>query len=76
MPSVLLSGFMFPIENMPRAIQLATYLIPLRYFVEIVRGVFLRGVGVGALWPQILVLAALGAAIFALSATRFRKRLG
>ncbi len=75
-PSVILSGFMFPIENMPRIIQWVTYLVPLRYFVEIVRGVFLRGVGMEVLWPQMAVLAALGAVIFALSATRFQKRLG
>ena len=76
MPSVILSGFMFPIENMPRVIQWVTYLIPLRYFVEIVRGVFLRGVGMAVLWPQVAALAALGGAIFGLSAARFQKRLG
>ena len=76
MPSVILSGFMFPIENMPRVIQWVTYLIPLRYFVEIVRGVFLRGVGMGVLGPQVAALAALGGAIFGLSAARFQKRLG
>jgi ABC-2 type transport system permease protein len=76
MPSVILSGFMFPIENMPEAIQWVTYAIPLRYFVEIVRGIFLRGAGLGILWPQIAALAALGGTIFALSAARFEKRLG
>lgn len=75
-PSVILSGFMFPIENMPRAIQTLTYIIPLRYFVEIVRGIFLRGAGVATLWPQVLALAALGSVIFGLSAARFQKRLG
>jgi ABC-2 type transport system permease protein len=76
MPSVILSGFMFPIENMPRVIQAVTYVIPLRYFVEIVRGIFLRGAGMGVLWPQVLALAGLGGAIFTLSAMRFQKRLG
>ena len=76
MPSVILSGFMFPIENMPRVIQALTYAIPLRYFVEIVRGIFLRGAGMGVLWPQVLALAGLGGAIFTLSAMRFQKRLG
>jgi len=76
MPSVILSGFMFPIENMPLAIQTITYAIPLRYFVEIVRGIFLRGAGIAILWPQVLALAALGGAIFGLSALRFQKRLG
>jgi ABC-2 type transport system permease protein len=75
-PSVILSGFMFPIENMPGALQLITYLIPLRYFVEIVRGVFLQGVGINLLWPQIVLLAGLGVLIFTLSASRFQKRLG
>jgi ABC-2 type transport system permease protein len=75
-PSVVLSGFIFPIENMPRGLQFVTYAIPLRYFVEIVRGVFLQGVGIQVLWPQMTVLAALGGAIFALSATRFQKHLG
>jgi ABC-2 type transport system permease protein len=76
MPSVLLSGFMYPIENMPRAIQWVTYLIPLRYFLEIVRGIFLQGAGIAILWPQAITLALLGCAIFTLSALRFQKRLG
>jgi len=76
MPSVILSGFIFPIANMPRVIQAVTYAIPLRYFVEIVRGIFLRGVGLSILWPQVAALAGLGGAIFALSALRFQKRLG
>ena len=75
MPSVILSGFMFPIENMPRAIQWITYAIPLRYFVTIVRGIFLRGAEMSVLWPQALALVGLGGAIFALSALRFQKRL-
>jgi ABC-2 type transport system permease protein len=76
MPSVLLSGFMFPIENMPPAVQLMTYLIPLRYFVSIVRGIFLQGVGFGILWVQFAALVASGGTVFALSALRFQKRLG
>jgi len=75
MPSVILSGFMFPIENMPRAIQWVTYTIPLRYFVTIVRGIFLQGIGIEVLWGQLAALVALGGAIFALSAARFQKRL-
>jgi ABC-2 type transport system permease protein len=76
MPSVLLSGFMFPIENMPEVVQWMTYLIPLRYFVVIVRGIFLQGVGLGILWPQFAALVASGGTVFALSALRFQKRLG
>jgi len=75
MPSVILSGFMFPIENMPRAIQWVTYGIPLRYFVEIVRGIFLQGIGMEVLWRQLAALVGLGGTIFALSAARFQKRL-
>ncbi len=75
-PSVLLSGFMFPIANMPQAVQWLTYLLPLRYFVAIVRGIFLQGVGMAILWPQFAALVALGGTIFGLSAARFQKRLG
>lgn len=76
LPSILLSGFMFPIANMPRLIQYATLLIPLRYFLVIVRGVFLKGNGIAILWPQVAVLLVIGVAILGLSALRFRKRLG
>lgn len=75
MPFIYLSGFAFPISNMPRIIQYATYLIPLRYFLEIVRGVLLKGSGIAELWPQALALLALGVAILTLSAARFRETL-
>lgn len=75
MPSVLLSGFMFPIRNMPHVIQLLTYLIPLRYFIAIVRGIFLKGSGLHVLWPNVLALCILGLLILTLSARRFTKRL-
>ena len=75
MPNVMLSGFMYPIENMPVVIQYMTYAIPLRYFLQIVRGIFLRGVGVEVLWPQILMLLGFGVATFAVGALAFRKRL-
>ena len=52
MPMIYLSGLIFPIENMPRAIQTSRTLIPLRYYAEIIRGVFLRGSGIGVLWPE------------------------
>ena len=74
-PAVLLSGFMFPIANMPRIIQYLTYLNPLRYFLVIVRGVFLKGIGVGVLWPQMLALAIIGCFALWLAANRFRKTL-
>jgi ABC-2 type transport system permease protein len=76
LPSILLSGFMFPIDNMPRVIQWLTYAIPLRYFLAIIRGIFLKGNGLEVLWPQVLALAAFGVGIMSLSALRFSKRLG
>ena len=75
-PMLYLSGFIFPIENMPALIQPLTYLIPLRYFIIIVRGIFLKGVGVSVLWPQILSLAVWGLAILTLAVARSRKTLG
>jgi ABC-2 type transport system permease protein len=76
MPAILLSGFMFPIENMPLVFQYLTYLNPLRYFLIIIRGVFLKGSGFHVLWPQMAALLALGSIIITLSSLRFRKRLG
>ena len=76
LPSILLSGFMFPIANMPRVIQYVTLLIPLRYFLVIVRGIFLKGNGFAVLWPQVAVLLVFGVVILGLAALRFRKRLG
>ena len=74
-PFFLLSGFAFPIRNMPQSIQYLTLLDPLRYFIEIVRGLFLKGTGVAVLWPQMVALAVFGVVILSLSAVRFRKRL-
>jgi len=72
---VLLSGFMFPIANMPVAIQYLTYGNPLRYFLVIIRGIFLKGSTPAVLWPQMLALLTLGAVVIAASTLRFRKRL-
>jgi ABC-2 type transport system permease protein len=74
MPMVYLSGFIFPIENMPAAIQVFTYLIPLRYFLVIVRGIFLKGIGLELLWPQTAALAAWGMVVLSLAVVRSRKR--
>ena len=74
-PMIYLSGFIFPIENMPAAIQPITYIIPLRYFLVIVRGIFLKGVGVTVLWPQIAALLAIGLALIAMATLRSSKRL-
>ena len=76
MPALLLSGFMFPIDNMPEGFQYLTYLNPLRYFLIIIRGVFLKGSGFDVLWPQMAALLFLGLIIITLSSLRFRKRLG
>ena len=73
-PMIYLSGFIFPIENMPQVIQVFTYLIPLRYFLVIVRGIFLKGVGLDLLWPQAAALAAWGSIVLALAVSRSRKR--
>lgn len=75
-PAVLLSGLMFPIENMPVAVQYGTYLNPLTYFLVIIRGIFLKGNGVNILWPQMLALFILGTIVTTISALRFKKRLG
>jgi ABC-2 type transport system permease protein len=74
-PFFLLSGFAFPIRNMPAPVRYLTMLNPVRYFMEIVRGLFLKGSGVAVLWPQMLALAAFGVVILTLSSLRFRKRL-
>ena len=74
-PMMYLSGFIFPIENMPALIQPITYLIPLRYFVVILRGIFLKGVGLETLWPQALALLGWGVAILTLAYMRSSKRL-
>jgi ABC-2 type transport system permease protein len=75
MPAFMLSGFAFPIRNMPLVVQYFSYLNPLRYFIEIVRGIFLKGVGVGVLWPQMACLAVYGVTVLTLSALRFHKTL-
>lgn len=74
-PMVFLSGFIFPIENMPPAIQTLTYLVPLRYFLVILRGIFLKGVGLEVLWPQALALLAWGVVILSLATLRSTKRV-
>jgi drug efflux transport system permease protein len=73
-PMIYLSGFIFPIENMPAIIQPFTYLIPLRYFLVIVRGIFLKGIGLELLWPQAAALAAWGIVVLSLAVSRSRKR--
>jgi ABC-2 type transport system permease protein len=74
MPMIYLSGFLAPIENMPEPIQWATYLMPLRYFLVIVRGIFLKGVGAGILWPQIAALGVWASIVLGLAVLRSTKR--
>jgi len=74
-PMFILSGFSFPIHSMPEALQWITLLDPLRYFLVIVRGTFLKGVGLDVLWPQFAALAVIGAVLLTLSVLRFRKSL-
>ena len=75
LPFFMLSGFVFPIMNMSVVVQWLTYLNPLRYFLIVIRGIFLKGVGLEILWPQFLSLMIIGAVVFTGAAKRFRKRL-
>lgn len=75
MPMIYLSGFAFPIENMPRVVQYITYLIPLKYFIIILRGIVLKGIGLPSLWPETLILFAMGATLLILSSLRFSKKI-
>jgi ABC-2 type transport system permease protein len=75
MPTVLLSGFAYPIANMPTVIQWFTFANPLRYFIVITRSIFLKGVGMNVLWDQLLPLFVIGLIVISLSALRFRKSM-
>jgi len=75
LPMIYLSGFAFPIESMPQWIQYITYLIPLRYFITILRGIILKGSGLMDLLPETIILFLIGVIILLLSALRFKKRL-
>jgi len=74
-PAFILSGFAFPLENMPQWLQYVTYLSPLRYFLVIIRGVFLKGIGLDVLYLQMIPLAILGGLMVLISSLRFKKRL-
>ena len=75
-PATLLSGFAYPIANMPKVIQYLTYINPQRYYLTIVRYIFLKGVGVSVLWDEMLALLVIGIAVITMSSLRFQKRLG
>ena len=76
LPGFLLSGFMFPIDNMPLVLRLVTYLVPARYFLVVTRGIFLKGVGPEVLWSQGLLMILYAVAGLGLAARAFRKELG
>ena len=76
LPSVLLSGFIFPIQQMPRIIQVLTIVVPARYFIEILRDIYLKGLGFEAFWKETLYITLFGLVTIGLAALRFQKKLG
>jgi len=75
LPSILISGFLFPRESLPAALQYVGLALPLTYFVIVVRGIIIKGVGIAFLWRQIIPLVVLGIAVFTLAITRFQKKI-
>ncbi len=75
LPSIFLSGFFFPLEAMPGVLQAISYLVPLRYYLVIIRALLIKGVGLAAIWPETLALTLFGLLILGAAAARFRKRL-
>jgi ABC-2 type transport system permease protein len=75
MPAFLLSGFMYAITNMPKAIQIITYIIPARYFITILRGIYLKGVGFGVLWKPALFLCIFASLMVGLANRKFKKKV-
>jgi len=73
LPAIMLSGFMYPVENMPELVQHITWLNPIRHYLIVVRGIFLKGAGFDALWLQISILAVMGVVVLSLAASRFHK---
>jgi ABC-2 type transport system permease protein len=76
LPALMLSGYVYPIENMPEAVQHLTLVNPLRYYIELTRGVLVKGASLFDLWPSAVMLAMLGAAVLWAASLRFRKRIG
>ncbi len=75
LPSVFLSGFFFPIEAMPKVLQWVSYIIPLRYYMVIIRALLLKGVGVAAILDEVIALSVFGLGLMVVASVRFRKRL-
>lgn len=76
LPAFLLSGFAFAIDHMPAPVQVITHIVPARYFVSLVKGIFLRGVGLSTLAHEAILLGVFAAAVLALAVARSRTRLG
>ena len=75
LPSIFLSGFIYPVAAMPRVLQFVSHAIPLRYYLIVVRGIVLKGVGMPALWPEVIALSIFAVVVITSAATRFKKRL-
>jgi ABC-2 type transport system permease protein len=75
LPSIFLSGFFFPLEAMPKILQWISYIVPLRYYLVIIRALLIKGVGTAAIWEEMLALTLFGLFIMGAASMRFRKRL-
>jgi ABC-2 type transport system permease protein len=75
LPTILLSGFLFPIDNMPRPLQIISYMVPSRYFIAMLRGIMLKGAGMEYLWPQFAAMCAFSLLLIVASGLRFQRRL-
>ena len=75
LPAFMLSGFVYSIENMPRVIQLFTYIVPARYFVTLLKGIFLKGVGLEVLWSEMLFLCMYAAGVLLLATRMLRQKV-
>ena len=75
LPGYLLSGFVYSIQNMPKVIQLISYIVPARYFVTILNGVFLKGIGIRFLWVEVLMLAAYAVLVFWRASKKMRQKV-
>jgi len=75
LPTILLSGFVFQVSNLPLPIRMVSYLLPATHFLVVIRGIYLKGVGMAVLWKQVAVLSGYAVLLMAIAAKRFRKRI-